>query len=376
MEAGARTRRLTAVRREEARVTALELFFDLVFVLAVTQCTTLMANDADLAGASPRPAGARGLLVALDRLRVADERRRPRGGRRPDRDVRRDGGVPRRRRSRCPNAFGDDAFAFACAYGVVRLAHIGLFVIASRDAPALRRSVTGLGASTAIGVALLLAASSVDGWMQGALWVVALVVDVGAPLLFWSEGWQLMPAHFAERFGLIVIIALGESIVAIGVGSHEVVDLGVVTAATLGDRDRRRALVAVLRRGRVARRAAARRGGARPRAERARARRLRRTPLPDRGRDRARWRSASRRRSRRVGDALDPVPAVALARRHRLYLLGHVAFRWRLVHTLEPPRLLCAVVAGRAVPACAGDPGARDASRSSCSCSWRSSSTR
>ena len=57
MEAGARTRRLTAVRREEARVTALELFFDLVFVLAVTQCTALMANDATWQGLF------RGLLV-------------------------------------------------------------------------------------------------------------------------------------------------------------------------------------------------------------------------------------------------------------------------------------------------------------------------
>ena len=92
-----RASRLTAVRRSEERVTPLELFFDLVFVLAVTQCTALMANDADLAGTAPRPPRAGRPLVVMGRLCVADERRRPRGGRRPTRDVRRDGRVPRRR---------------------------------------------------------------------------------------------------------------------------------------------------------------------------------------------------------------------------------------------------------------------------------------
>src|SRR6476619_7726196 len=106
--------------------------------------------------------------------------------------------------------------------------------MASRDDPGLRRSVTGLACSTAVGVSLLAAASLTDGVVQGALWAIAIAFDVGIPLLFFAEGWQLMPAHFAERFGLIVIIALGESIVSIGVGSHEVVNLGVVAAATLG----------------------------------------------------------------------------------------------------------------------------------------------
>ena len=85
-----------------------------------------------------------------------------------------------------------------------------------------------------MGVTLLFCASFADGWLQGAIWALALLLDVGAPFLFWSSGWQLMPAHFAERYGLIVIIALGESIVAIGVGSNAVVDEGVVLAATLG----------------------------------------------------------------------------------------------------------------------------------------------
>jgi low temperature requirement protein LtrA len=107
-------------------------------------------------------------------------------------------------------------------------------MVASRDDPALRRSVLGLAAGTATGVALLVAASAADGALRGGLWAVALVLDMGEPYVFGSEGWKLVPGHFAERHGLIIIIALGESIVAIGVGAEGDVDAGVVAAAVLG----------------------------------------------------------------------------------------------------------------------------------------------
>jgi low temperature requirement protein LtrA len=94
--------------------------------------------------------------------------------------------------------------------------------------------VTGLAVSTAIGISLLTAASAADGVVQASLWGVAILLDLGLPFLFWAEGWRLVPAHFAERHGLILIIALGESIVAIGVGSNAVVDVTVVVVATLG----------------------------------------------------------------------------------------------------------------------------------------------
>ena len=57
---------------------------------------------------------------------------------------------------------------------------------------------------------------------------------MGGPFLFGAEGWKLVPGHFAERHGAIIIIALGESIVAIGVGASQDVDAGVVVAAVLG----------------------------------------------------------------------------------------------------------------------------------------------
>ncbi len=134
-----------------------------------------------------------------------------------------------------PEAFDESALLFAGAYAVVRLGQILLLGLAGRDDPALRRSVlTGLVGSTTIGVGLLVAAAFSDGALQGVLWAAALLLDMAGPLLFGSEGWRLMPSHFAERHGLILIIALGESIVAIGAGAEFGVTGGVVVAAVVG----------------------------------------------------------------------------------------------------------------------------------------------
>ena len=225
--------RLGATLREGERVTPLELFFDLVFVLAITQCTALMAHHPTWSGL------AQGLLV-LGMLwwawtgyswltSVID----PEEG--AVRLVMFGAMAALLLVSLCvPEAFGSLALAFALVYGVVRSAQIALFMLASPEDDALRHSVLGLAASTAIAVGLLATASLFDGLAQGALWVLALVLDMGGPYFFGSEGWKLVPGHFAERHGLIVIIALGESIVAIGVGASGALDLGIGTAAVLG----------------------------------------------------------------------------------------------------------------------------------------------
>ena len=142
-----------------------------------------------------------------------------------------------------PGAFGSEALLFACAYAAVRAAHIVLFMLASHDDAELRHSVIGLAASTAIAVGLLFVAAFAGGGLQLGLWGLALVLDMGGPYLFGAEGWRLVPGHFAERHGAIVIIALGESIVAIGVGARAMIGAGVVAAAVLGVVDRRRAVV-------------------------------------------------------------------------------------------------------------------------------------
>ncbi|MDQ2675669.1 MAG: low temperature requirement protein A [Actinomycetota bacterium] len=228
-----RSHRISATLRQTETVTPLELFFDLVFVLAITQCTQLMADDPSWEGI------ARGLLVlavlwwswigyawltsvvdpeegavrlvifaAMAGLLVAS--------------------------LAVPSAFDEAAFEFAVAYALVRAAHIALFWIASEDDPELRRSTASLGVSTAIACALLFGASFLDGPVQGAAWIVAIVIDFGGPLIFRSEGWKLVPEHFAERHGLIVIIALGESIVAIGAGVTGDLTIGVIAVAALG----------------------------------------------------------------------------------------------------------------------------------------------
>jgi low temperature requirement protein LtrA len=231
--ASRRARRLTTAMREGETVSPLELFFDLVFVLALTQCTALMADQPTWEGL------AKGLLVlgvlwwswvgfawltsvvdpeegavrlvifaAMAGLLVV---------------------------GLCvPEAFGDAALIFAGAYAVVRIMHIALYMLASREDANLRSSVIGLGISTAIASGLLVGASFADGALQGGLWALALLLDMGGPYFFGAEGWKLAPHHFSERHGLILIIALGESIVAIGVGAEDKVDLGIVVGAVIG----------------------------------------------------------------------------------------------------------------------------------------------
>lgn len=232
-EAGDR-KRLHAVMREGERVTPLELFFDLVFVLAITQCTALMASEPTWEGL------AKGVLVLAALwwgwvgyswlTSVVD----------PEEGVVRLAifgamaallvvGL-------CvPQAFEDLGLTFAVFYGLFRAGQIVLFLVAGRQDAALRRSVwTGLVPSASLGVGLIAGAYFLDGVAQGAVWLAAVTLDVLGPYLFGSEGWRLAPHHFAERHGLIFIIALGESIVAIGVGAEAGVDAGVIAAAILG----------------------------------------------------------------------------------------------------------------------------------------------
>jgi low temperature requirement protein LtrA len=233
LASGSRVPRLSAELRERETVKPLELFFDLVFVLGFTQCTALMAANPTWDGlgqgmlvlavlwwawtgyawltsvVEPEEGAVRiAIFVAMAALLVV---------------------------ALCvPQAFDARAFAFAVAYAVVRAGHIALFVVASRDDPALRRSVVDLAISTSLAIALLIAASSLDGTPQAALWVLAIVLDWGGPALFGLEGWKLVPGHFAERHNLVIILALGESIVALGVAAQVDLSAGVIAAAVLG----------------------------------------------------------------------------------------------------------------------------------------------
>jgi len=335
--------------REDERVTPLELFFDLVFVLALTQCTTLIADTPTWGGMlrgvlvlgmlwwswtgyawltsvlDPEEGAVRlAIFVAMAAFLVA---------------------------ALCvPHAFGSEALLFACAYAVVRAAHIVLFMLASREDPALRRSVLTLAVSTAVGAGLLFAAAAAAGELRVALWGVALLLDTGGPLLFGQEGWKLVPGHFAERHGLIVIIALGESIVAIGVGARASIDAGIVAASALGmvvaaalwwvyfD------VTAIVARRRLAR---ARTGREQNNIARDSYSYLHFPMIAGI----ALVAVGLTVTLAHVGEELALVPAVALLGGAALYLLAHVAFRLRNVHTLSVRRLVCAVVLLALLPA-------------------------
>jgi low temperature requirement protein LtrA len=340
-----RAPRLQPVLRDKTKVTPLELFFDLVFVLALTQCTALMADEPTWRGV------AKGILILgvlwwswvgyswLTSLIDPEE------------------GVVRIAIfvsmaallvvALCvPGAFDDSALLFAGGYAVVRIAHIMLYFAACRDDANLRQSVQGLAVSTAIGVALIGGASFADGALQGALWAIALAIDMGGPFLFGAAGWRLVPEHFAERHGLILIIALGESIVAIGVGTEGLddIDAGIVAAAVLGTAVAASLwwlyfdVVALVAERRLT------------------------TAEPGRDQNSTARDSYSllhfpmvagivllalglKKTLEHVEDPLETVPACALLGGTAIYLLAHVAFRWRTVHRFSWQRLLVAAVA-------------------------------
>jgi low temperature requirement protein LtrA len=346
---GGRSRRVTPVFREEERVTPLELFFDLVFVLAITQCTALMADQPSWEGI------AKGILVLAVLwwswvgyawlTSVID----PEEG--AVRLVIFAAMAAMLVVALCvPQAFDDLALTFAIAYGFVRACHIALFWISSRDEPALRRSTAGLAVGTAIGVGLLVAASFFDGAAQGAIWALAVALDAAEPYFFGSEGWKLVPGHFAERHGLIMIIALGESIVAIGVGAATSVTAGIAAAAVLGiglicamwwmyfDVV---AIVAALHLSR---------------AEKGK-------QQNEMARDSYSYLHfpmvagvvlvalGLKKTIEHVDDPLKIEIAFALAGGLAIYLLAHVAFRLRNVQTLSRQRLICAAIAVALIPA-------------------------
>ncbi|HWM08777.1 MAG TPA: low temperature requirement protein A [Solirubrobacteraceae bacterium] len=219
--------------RAEQRVTPLELFFDLVFVFSMTRVTALMAHDL-----SWETIG-QGLLVlaalwwgwaayAWLTNHVAGEDFRARLV------VFMAVAAMVLVALAVPEAFGDHALLFALAYLVMRLGHLGLYWVSSREEAEVHFAVARLLPTAIAGPLLLVAAAFADGPLQAGLWLLALAIDYGGPLVRGVAGYRVHAAHFAERFSLIVIIALGESIVAIGVGAGDhPLDVAIAVSAVL-----------------------------------------------------------------------------------------------------------------------------------------------
>jgi low temperature requirement protein LtrA len=222
-----------AIEREQ-RVTPLELFFDLVVVFAITQVTELMSSDLTWRGVG------RGLLVfaaiwwswtGYAWLTNALE---------PEEGLVRAGMFAAMAAMfvvalAVPRVFGSEGVLFGVAYVFVRLINIGLYAFARKGRPDVRPALARLVPSTIVGPSLILLAGWVDDGWRVPLWVVALLVMYGGGLLGFGPGWRISPAHFAERYGLIVIVALGESVISLGVGvAHLPHTRGSITAAILG----------------------------------------------------------------------------------------------------------------------------------------------
>jgi low temperature requirement protein LtrA len=120
-----------------------------------------------------------------------------------------------------PDAFQDEAAWFAVAYFVVRILQTTLYAWGVRDDPGNLRAVLRLAPWFLIAALVALAGGFVDPDYRAWVWLASLVIDVVGTLTAARAEWHISPSHFAERFALIVIIALGESIVAIGIGTSE-----------------------------------------------------------------------------------------------------------------------------------------------------------
>jgi low temperature requirement protein LtrA len=333
----------------ERRVTSLELFFDLVFVFAFTQVTGLLSDEATWEGLAHA-------LMILALLwwswgcyawltNTVD----------PEEE---DGpvriaifgamGAMLIVALTVPGAFAGDV-TFGVAYFLVRALHPVLYLLVSRGDPELRGAVLRFAPPMLVAPALILAAGFFSGGTQAALWVLALLVDYVGLLVGGVAGWRVNAAHFAERFALIIIIALGESIVAIGVGAADLdVDGGVILASVF-------ALVV----------AAALWWSYFDVAALVAARRLEEAEPRERAlmaRDSFTYLHLPmvagiilfslgvKKTLDHTGDPLEIVPAVCLCGGIALYLVAHVLFRLRNVHTLNARRLATGIVCAALVP--------------------------
>ena len=333
----------------EERVTPLELFFDLVFVLSFTQVTLKMAENPTWGGVGE------GLLIlaavwwawaAYGWLTNAID---------PDENVNRlcmfsaMAGMLIVSLS-IPEAFGDEGLLFGCSYFFVRVMHLILYVRNTRrdgdddNLGAILKLAPGL----LLGSALLIVAGALDGGARTSVWIIAILIDYGTPLLAGTADFRIHPGHFAERHGLIVMIALGESIVAVGTAADFGLHGAEVVAAILGT-----AIAACLWWAYfdIVALVAERRLTEAPTGEQA--------PL---ARDSYSYLHfpmiagivlLSLGMKKTLGDVDEPlktVPAVALCGGAALYLVGHIAFRLRNVGTVNWHRAMATILLLALIP--------------------------
>src|SRR3954452_563768 len=215
---------------EEQHATALELFYDLVFVFAITQVSHLLLDDLTWRGAG------RAALVLLVTWWAWNYTTWVTNELDPDSSVVRGVLIALMLASllmavAIPEAFGAHGLLFAASYVAIQVGRHAFLTFATATAGTIERLRAGrILVWFVAGGVLWIAGGLVDGTARTLLWVAALAIDYAAPAVtFWlpfrpplsMTSWQVETSHFAERFQLFVIIALGESIVITGATTSE-----------------------------------------------------------------------------------------------------------------------------------------------------------
>jgi low temperature requirement protein LtrA len=208
------------VTASESRVSNLELFFDLVFVFGFTQITGTLGHDPSWVGLGHAVLVFAMLWWAWGAYAWLTNTI-PTGEVAPRLVVLAAMAAMLLTALAVPTAFGAGGLAFALGYLVVMCLHLLLFVLAGENPAVTRRAILRLAPTNLGAAGLLVVAAFVDGPAQSALWIVAVALDYAGPYLTGVAGFTVHPGHFVERHGLIVLIALGESVVAIGAGQDE-----------------------------------------------------------------------------------------------------------------------------------------------------------
>jgi low temperature requirement protein LtrA len=333
----------------EHRVSPLELFFDLVFVFAFTQVTTLLLDQPTWGGLG------RGLLVVAVLWWVWSAFAWLTNVTDAEADLVTlvmlcATGALFVAALAVPEAFGAHRLVFDLAIFVVVAANVALYVLVSKGARGQLGAVVRTAPTVLLGALFILLAAFVPSGLRPVFWAIGLVVGFVAPQLAGLGGWRVEPSHFAERHGLIIIIAIGESLGAIGfgarggrLGAEEVVGavLGFVVAvsfwlayfdfASRGVRDL----------------LAGRSGDERV----ALARDLYTYLHLPMVAGIVLFAFAMRVTLEHIHSQLDLIPAVALCGGSALYLLSFAAVRWRVARSLGRGRPITAIVLVLLIPA-------------------------
>jgi len=200
----------------DQQVTFVELFFDLVFVFAITQVTKVVVEDLTWGGASEallvfwmiwwawtqfawalNPADTtHGVVRVVTLLATA---------------------AGFLMAVNVPGAFAETGVWFAATYALVRVLGLGIYLLVASGAPSQLAAVRTFAVRSSLPIALALVGGFFESPVRGWIWLAAVILDVvAAGRSGNNEGWDVRPGHFAERHGLFVIIALGESLIVAG----------------------------------------------------------------------------------------------------------------------------------------------------------------